>query len=580
MRLSLSAESLNPLFILVAVHPNRQFYTFSDFSTLITLSSLVLNGLQTAEKNLIDGDDKSEPCKGFDSVLDDLNIIDNDLEDNLTVYTYYANASIHQMITIYTEFATSLMQYVSAAGTTIPVDLVANLIYLANYRMFDRLKQVTDRIVALGSREATTVKRDLAALLGSAIVIIVLFVFVVFLYYNNRVNTYRAAISVIKRFSPYLLLNNKKFDTLFLKSDSKVTNGNLTLEENIIKCANDTIFLTNVYGVIEVCNNSVNSLLGFTLEQVLGQNISCFISQDDGQKVSLKLEQMRNGQSSYFYEDDFNSVTDASKEIPVHVTIIGMKKDYDLNSFAVILRDQTDLVDQKLRAEEAKAKSEQLLYQILPRDVVVQLNKGEKNISFVVPSATIIFIDINRFSEYSSNLTPTDIMSNLSYYFAVIDKIASKYEMVQKIKLIGDIYMAATGLFHPEASPESHAEQTVLFALEVISALDEINLRLSANLQIRIGINTGGPIIAGVLGTDKPVFDIIGDPINVAARLQSTSDVNKVHISQATESILTNMNFEITKRGETFLKGKGKQMTYYIANPPPVVNPLASFVVK
>ena len=203
----------------------------------------------------------------------------------------------------------------------------------------------------------------------------------------------------------------------------------------------------------------------------------------------------------------------------------------------------------------------------MPRDIVVRINNGESDISFSVPFATIIFIDINKFSEYSSNLSPQDIMSNLSFYFAEIDRIASKYEMVTKIKLIGDIYMAACGLFHPNIEPIHHAEDTIKFALEVVDEIDNINRCLESHLSIRIGVNSGGPVIAGVLGSDKPLFDIIGDPINVAARLQSTGSPNQVHVSQATYELLKDTDFYISKVGDTFLKGKGVQTTYVVSNP-------------
>ena len=326
----------------------------------------------------------------------------------------------------------------------------------------------------------------------------------------------------------------------------------------------NAIFFTNTIGIVEQSNQGVNTLLGYTPEQVLGQLVQTFLIPKDMDDFTVKLEQMKNNQSSYFIEEDYTAIADNEKLIPVHLTLIGMKKENVVNSFVVLMQNIENLTNQKKQAEEAKMKSEKLLYQILPRDIVLKLNKGEKDISFVVPSATIIFIDINKFSEYSKNLTPQAIMSNLSYYFAQLDKVAGKYGMIQKIKLIGDIYMAASGLFNPDSPPESHAEQAVQFSLACLDALDDVNIHLDSHLEIRIGINSGGPIIAGVLGTDKPVFDIIGDPINVAARLQSTSEVNRVHVSQATLSLINNITYEVTPRGETFLKGKGKQLTYYI----------------
>jgi class 3 adenylate cyclase len=104
----------------------------------------------------------------------------------------------------------------------------------------------------------------------------------------------------------------------------------------------------------------------------------------------------------------------------------------------------------------------------------------------------------------------------------------------------------------------------VRFANEALRALEDTNVRLDANLMVRIGVNTGGPIIAGVLGTDKPVFDIIGDPINIAARLQSTCLPGRVQISEATYMLIKDRGFIIEPRGEIFLKGKGNRPAFLV----------------
>ena len=125
--------------------------------------------------------------------------------------------------------------------------------------------------------------------------------------------------------------------------------------------------------------------------------------------------------------------------------------------------------------------------------------------------------------------------------------------------------MAAAGLFTDGSNPSEHANQTIRFCLSALAALDDVNVKLNSNLQIRIGVNSGGPVIAGVLGTDKPVFDIIGDPINVASRLQSTDIAGKIQISQATYDLIKSSDFWIEPRGEVFLKGKGNQPAYLVS---------------
>ena len=237
----------------------------------------------------------------------------------------------------------------------------------------------------------------------------------------------------------------------------------------------------------------------------------------------------------------------------------------DIESFVVILRDETEMIKHQKIAEEAKKQSETLLYQILPRSIVIRLNQGEKDISFSVPSATIMFIDIAKFSDYAATLTPQEIMGNLSSIMGGYDDAITKYDMLLKIKLIGDVYMCAGGLFNPDDPPVSHAEQMVRFGLDALQNIEDMNVKLSALLSVRIGINTGGPLIAGVLGTDKPTFDIIGDPINIASRLQSTDYPGRIQISQDTYDLIKELDFQIEPRGEVYLKGKGNQPAYIVS---------------
>ena len=275
---------------------------------------------------------------------------------------------------------------------------------------------------------------------------------------------------------------------------------------------------------------------------------------------------MWHKQSAPLWEGHTVAITDDESRIPCEITILGMtESNGDVSSFVVVLRDESEVAKQREEAEQAKAKSENLLYHILPRDIVVRLNQGEKDISFSVPSASVSFIDIVKFSDYAKNLSPQDIMGSLSVLFGSFDAAIAKYPLLLKIKLIGDVYMSAGGLFDPDGPPEAHAIQMIKFTLDALQALEETNIQLNSVLQVRIGVNSGGPLIAGVLGTDKPIFDIIGDTINVASRLQSTDVPGMIQISQATHDLIRDQDFCIEERGEVFLKGKGKTMAYLVS---------------
>jgi class 3 adenylate cyclase len=134
---------------------------------------------------------------------------------------------------------------------------------------------------------------------------------------------------------------------------------------------------------------------------------------------------------------------------------------------------------------------------------------------------------------------------------------------VINIKLIGDIYRCASGLFDQQ-NPSKNAEELVMFALDCLQTLDDLNMKLNVSLKVRIGTNSGGPIIAGVLGSDNRVFDIIGDAINVASRLQSTSYDNMIQMSEATCLQIAHLGLPVKQRDKVFLKGKGEVATYIL----------------
>ena len=157
----------------------------------------------------------------------------------------------------------------------------------------------------------------------------------------------------------------------------------------------------------EYVNKAVTGLLGYTPEQLLGQNFSFIFDTRSNNEVVKQIQMMKNDQSSLTYESHIKCISDNNCEKLCHITLLGMSKSGSSpTSFVFILRDEEELMKRQTEAEEAKKKSEYLLYQILPMDIVLRLNRGEKNISLVVPSATIIFIDVQRFSDYASSLSP------------------------------------------------------------------------------------------------------------------------------------------------------------------------------
>ncbi|OHT11356.1 Adenylate and Guanylate cyclase catalytic domain containing protein [Tritrichomonas foetus] len=521
--------------------------------------------LDQAGTDLTSGNNQSKPFGGQYSILDSIMtteqcVINYDTEN---IHDTYRCGSVSHLLSAYHDMIANIVADLDRFSGSLSDEYPTNLIHIVNYHIVPLMQEFIyqcDKLVT--SNFNKLLKTSMILMIVGIILSLVILVYGLVIESFAR-NTYTTALSIFKRIPPIQMIQNKKIRDLLLNRNGSHTTASSSFARSILHKSGDAMLCTSLNGIIEIVNPYITKTFGYSPDQLLGQSVGVLFKDDN---VLNQMEMMREGRISSLYEDQQICVRDNENQIPVHTTIIGIKKDESTNveSFVFILRDNSDRVNQQKCAEDAKAQSEYLLFQILPRDIVFKLNRGEKEISFTVPSASIIFIDIVQFSAYSANLNPQEIMGNLSMIFASFDNQIKKYTLLTKIKLIGDVYMAAAGLFATEDVSSEHATQTVKFGQDIITELDEINVKLNSNLQVRVGVNSGGPLIGGVLGTDKPVFDIIGDPINVASRLQSTDIPGKVQISQNTCDLLNQTEFSIEPRGEVFLKGKGKVNTFLV----------------
>jgi len=230
----------------------------------------------------------------------------------------------------------------------------------------------------------------------------------------------------------------------------------------------------------------------------------------------------------------------------------------------VSLRDITQTVRYNALIKEERSKSDSMLAAILPPSLVKRVQNNEKNISFAVQSASIVFIDIVSFTPWCSSNPASIVMQTLNLLFKKFDALLTRYPTMTKIKCIGDCYMAAGGVFSEINQPSVHAKEVVSFGLDALDAIEELNSETGQSLQIRVGINTGGPIVGGVLGIGKPTFEILGPAINMAQQMEHHGIAMKVHISRPVYELIYGDTFSIKERGEVEIKG-GNVITYIVS---------------
>lgn len=211
--------------------------------------------------------------------------------------------------------------------------------------------------------------------------------------------------------------------------------------------------------------------------------------------------------------------------------------------------------------EEEKNRSNSLLLNILPEETALELKESGKVMAKKFESVSVLFTDFEGFTSYAENLTPEKLVESVDYYFSKFDEIIEKYNL-EKIKTVGDSYMCAGGL--PFRS-ENHAELMVLAALEILKFVEDSKNNTDFNetrFNIRIGINSG-PVVAGVVGTKKFAYDIWGDTVNIASRMESNSQPGKINISENTFELIKE-TFDCNYRGEIEVKNKGMMKMYFI----------------
>ena len=223
------------------------------------------------------------------------------------------------------------------------------------------------------------------------------------------------------------------------------------------------------------------------------------------------------------------------------------------------LHDRERAITSQLRAE--KERSEALLLQILPRPIVERMRAGETLIADHIPDATILFSDLVNFTALSRDLAPQEMVKLLDLLFSRFDKLAERAGL-EKIKTIGDGYMVAGGVLEPR---RDHAEAVAEIALAMHTAAADTSRILGMvtdPLWLRIGMHSG-PLVAGVIGTQKFVYDVWGDTVNTASRMEKYGAPGRVHVSAATRGRLGD-KFRFEARDQFEVKGKGMMETFFL----------------
>ena len=207
---------------------------------------------------------------------------------------------------------------------------------------------------------------------------------------------------------------------------------------------------------------------------------------------------------------------------------------------------------------DAQEVADNLLINVLPRSIAERLKIEPQTIADSFSSASILFADIANFTPMSANLKPAELVGMLDQLFGQFDTLVERYGL-EKIKTIGDAYMAAAGI---PVQREDHARALACLALDMLAVVQSGGPMGDRGLEIRIGLNSG-PVVAGVIGRKRFLYDLWGDAVNIAGRMQSHGTPGRIQVTRATYELLKD-EFVLEPRGTIEVRGKGEMETWYL----------------
>jgi guanylate cyclase len=208
--------------------------------------------------------------------------------------------------------------------------------------------------------------------------------------------------------------------------------------------------------------------------------------------------------------------------------------------------------------QDAQERADSLLLDMLPRSIAERLKTRPQTIADQFPTASILFADVVDFTPRTEHLRPAEVVGLLDDLFGQFDALAERYGL-EKIKTIGDCYMVAAGV--PDPRPD-HARALALMALDMLEVVDSQDEIGHLGIELRIGINSG-PVVAGVIGRKRRLYDLWGDAVNTASRMESHGAPGRIQITSATHDLLRD-EFACERRGTVSVKGKGDMETWYL----------------
>eukprot|EP01114_Cavostelium_apophysatum_P022278 TRINITY_DN8005_c0_g1_i1.p2 TRINITY_DN8005_c0_g1~~TRINITY_DN8005_c0_g1_i1.p2 ORF type:complete len:771 (+),score=191.73 TRINITY_DN8005_c0_g1_i1:2526-4838(+) len=357
--------------------------------------------------------------------------------------------------------------------------------------------------------------------------------------------------------------SNKNIKDSYQESQEKI--------KALLETSQDAIIVADDAGMIEVFNKAAETLFGYRLSEIMGKHLSKLLpavqeNDDEEHEASQEDVDKRSALTEEFLR------VGAQKQLSIkkkdgHVITVSVSTNEGLLStgkkfYSIFVHDLSRLNEALENMTFERSRIDKLLRNMFP-EVVAEyikstnaLDNNQVNPMESYQSATVLFADIVGFTTMCARTDPSTVLEIISDLFDRWDILVKKYA-VEKIKTIGDCMMIASGV--PVQTPD-HAHRMIDFAIEMLESVRDFNKISARDLDIRIGINTG-PVLAGLIGKTRTVFDMWGDSVNLASRMESSGVPGRIQISECTYNLVKD-KYRFEERSSVNVKGKGEMKTF------------------
>jgi PAS domain S-box-containing protein len=327
----------------------------------------------------------------------------------------------------------------------------------------------------------------------------------------------------------------------------------------ICSSKNDAIITSDETKKILFWNKGAEYIFGYSSDEAIGQPLTLIIPAQLHQRHDEGIERMNQRKEPRVIGKvlELNGLKKGGEEFPIELTL-GSWDNNGKRYYSGIIRDITEKKKAELIILDEKKKSDELLLNILPKLVADELKSSGKATTKRYDNVTILFTDFKDFTLMASSISPVKLVKELNEIFGHFDDILEAFQ-IEKIKTIGDAYFAACGL--PEKNKD-HALRCVEGVKRMFSYLDERNRKSDIRWEMRAGIHSG-PVVAGVVSKKKYAYDLFGDTVNTASRMESNGEVGKINISETTYELIKG-KYKCFHRGQIDVKGKGNLNMYFV----------------